>query len=69
MNIIETNLSFGALSKRSKTVRIFLHNSAVTVLQTIQTIHNYELCIVAELSKSLIWITTPMQQPSALQRW
>ena len=41
MNIIETNLSFGALDKRSKTNQIILHNSGVTVLQTVETIHNY----------------------------
>lgn len=41
MEIIETNLKFGSLSKRAKTVRIFLHNSGVTVLQSVEIIHNY----------------------------
>lgn len=41
MNIIETNLSFGALSQRNSTKMIVLHNSGVTVLQSVEVIHNY----------------------------
>lgn len=41
MQIIETNLNFGAMDKRTKTEQIILHHSGVTVLQTVETIHNY----------------------------
>jgi len=41
MDIIETNLIFDGLTKRSKTNRIILHNSGVSVLQSIETIHNF----------------------------
>lgn len=41
MNIIETNLEFSGLSKRNSTNRIVLHNSGVSVLQDVETIHNY----------------------------
>ncbi len=41
MKIIESNLSFGSLSKRKSTKRLILHNSGVTVLQSVETIHNY----------------------------
>ena len=41
MNIIETNLQFGAMTKRKETKRIILHHSGVSVLQSIETIHNY----------------------------
>ena len=41
MNIIETNLEFGELTKRSATNRIILHNSGVEVEQSVETIHNY----------------------------
>ena len=41
MNIIETNLSFKNMDKRSKTERIILHHSGVSVLQSVEVIHNY----------------------------
>jgi len=41
MNIIETNLNFNGLTRRNSTNRLILHNSGVTVLQSIETIHNY----------------------------
>lgn len=41
MNIIETNLQFGALDKRKSINRIILHNSGVSVLQSVEIIHNY----------------------------
>jgi len=41
MNIIKTNLVFGALTKRTKTTKAVWHNSGVTVLQSVETIHNY----------------------------
>ena len=41
MKIIETNLSFRAMDKRSLTEQIVCHHSGVTVLQTVETIHNY----------------------------
>lgn len=41
MNIIETNLQFTSLSKRDKTNRIILHHSGVSVLQSVEVIHNY----------------------------
>lgn len=41
MEIIETNLEFTSLSKRSVTNRIILHHSGVSVLQSIEVIHNY----------------------------
>lgn len=41
MNIIETNLKFNGLTKRNSTNRIILHNSGVSVLQSVETIHNY----------------------------
>lgn len=41
MNIIETNLEFASLSKRDKTNRIILHHSGVSVLQSVEVIHNY----------------------------
>lgn len=41
MNIIETNLSFTNLSTRSRTTRIILHHTAVSVEQSVETIHNY----------------------------
>lgn len=47
MNIIETNLQFGALDRRNSTHRIILHNSGVSVLQSVEVIHNYH--------KSLSW--------------
>lgn len=40
MNIIETNLEFNGLTKRDKTNRGIFHNSGVTVLQSVETIHN-----------------------------
>lgn len=43
MNIIETNLNFGDLTKRGKTDSIILHNSGVTALQDVNIIHNYHL--------------------------
>lgn len=41
MNIIDVNLKFGNLTKRKATNRIIFHHSGVTVLQSIETIHNY----------------------------
>lgn len=44
MNIIDTNLDFNSnMTKRSldKIRRIILHHSGVTVLQSLETIHNY----------------------------
>ena len=41
MKIIETNLKFGKMDIRSKTEQLILHNSGVTVLQSVETIHNY----------------------------
>lgn len=41
MEIIETNLDFNGLTKRSKTNRIIIHHSGVTVLQSVEVIHNY----------------------------
>lgn len=41
MNIIETNLDFSNLSKRSTTNRIILHHTGVAVEQTVEVIHNY----------------------------
>lgn len=41
INIIETNLQFNGLTKRDKTVRIFLHHSGTNILQSIEVIHNY----------------------------
>ena len=41
MKIIETNLSFGAMDIRSSTEQLVCHHSGVTVLQTVETIHNY----------------------------
>lgn len=41
MKIIETNLSFRAMDIRSSTEQIVCHHSGVTVLQTVETIHNY----------------------------
>lgn len=41
MNIIETNLEFNGLTKRNSTNRIILHNSGVSVLQSVEVIHNY----------------------------
>ena len=44
VNIIDTNLQFNSnITKRSleKIKRIILHHSGVTVLQTVETIHNY----------------------------
>ena len=41
MNIIETNLEFNKLTPRTSTNRILLHNSGVTVRQSIERIHNY----------------------------
>lgn len=41
MEIIETNLSFGALTERKTTDRIILHHSGVSVLQSVEIIHNY----------------------------
>lgn len=41
MNIIETNLQFSSLTKRGKTNRMILHHSGVTVLQSVEIIHNY----------------------------
>ena len=41
MNIIETNLEFTSLSQRNVTNRIILHHSGVSVLQSVEVIHNY----------------------------
>ena len=41
MNEVETNLEFASLSKRDKTNRIILHHSGVSVLQSVEVIHNY----------------------------
>lgn len=41
MQIIETNLKFNAMDIRNKTEQIVLHHSGVTVLQSVETIHNY----------------------------
>ena len=41
MNIIETILDFSPLKERTSTNRIILHNSGVTVLQSVEIIHNY----------------------------
>lgn len=41
MKIIETNLKFGTMNKRKKTELIVLHHSGVSVLQSVETIHNY----------------------------
>lgn len=41
MKIIETNLSFRPMDIRSKTEQIVLHHSGVTVLQSVEVIHNY----------------------------
>lgn len=40
MNIIETNLDFGSLSKRKNTARIILHHTA-TSSETVEQIHDY----------------------------
>lgn len=41
-NIIDTNLQFNSNYSKMKTVEgILLHHSGVTVLQTVETIHNY----------------------------
>ena len=40
MNIIETNLDFGSLSKRKGTARIILHHTA-TSSETVEQIHDY----------------------------
>ena len=41
MEIKETNLEFKPLTKRKGTNRIILHNSGVTVRQSVEIIHNY----------------------------
>lgn len=41
MEIIETNIQFNAMSERKSTNRIILHHSGVSVLQTVEVIHNY----------------------------
>lgn len=41
MNIIEKNLRFREMDIRSKTEQIVLHHSGVTVLQSVEVIHNY----------------------------
>lgn len=41
MEIKETNLEFNALTKRKGTNRIIVHNSGVTVRQSVEIIHNY----------------------------
>ena len=41
MNIIETNVEFTSLSKRIATNKGIFHNSGVTVLQSVEIIHNY----------------------------
>lgn len=41
MNIIETDLDFRAMDIRSSTEQIICHHSGVTVLQNVETIHNY----------------------------
>ena len=41
MNIIERNLKFNSMDTRKSTTRIILHHSGVSVLQTVETIHNY----------------------------
>lgn len=40
MNIIDTNLDFGSLSKRKSTTRIILHHTA-TSSETVEQIHDY----------------------------
>lgn len=41
MNIIETNLKFNSMDTRKLTKRIILHHSGVSVLQSVEIIHNY----------------------------
>lgn len=41
MNIIETNLKFNSMDTRKTTKRIILHHSGVSVLQSVEVIHNY----------------------------
>lgn len=41
MEIIETNLQFNSMNERKSTNRIILHHSGVSVLQSIEVIHNY----------------------------
>ena len=41
MEIIETNLEFNTMSERKSTNRIILHHSGVSVLQSVEIIHNY----------------------------
>lgn len=42
MNVIDNKLVFnGSLKKRSKTEKIILHHSGVTVSQSVETIHGY----------------------------
>ena len=41
MKIIESDLDFNYMDTRSKTEQIILHHSGVTVLQSVETIHNY----------------------------
>lgn len=41
MDIIDKNLSFNGLTKRSNTNRIILHHSGTLARQTVETIHNY----------------------------
>lgn len=41
MNIIETNLKFNSMDTRKTTKRIILHHSGVSVLQSVEIIHNY----------------------------
>lgn len=41
MKIVESDLDFNYMDTRSKTEQIILHHSGVTVLQSVETIHNY----------------------------
>lgn len=41
MNIIENNFKFGSMDIRNTTEQIVCHHSGVTVLQSVEVIHNY----------------------------
>lgn len=41
MQIIDKNLKFNSMDKRTKTEQIILHHSGVSVLQSVETIHSY----------------------------
>jgi Negative regulator of beta-lactamase expression len=43
VNILDVGLSFSNLSKRANTNRIMLHHSGVTVLQSVEVVHNYHI--------------------------